>query len=182
MSSFPSVCLSAHLSVHPSIRHHIHLSVHHPSVILSIQSQFMSALEFKSVKMTYSLKSMHPWFSNFTCIIIKLQGFRIRKFSLLENPKWPQILKIAKSLRSNGSRNLHTPLVRPWCSEISKWKRSVVELGHRDLLTIYSNQSIIYVTLTIKGIQMIFFILWNHCIHDSQISDVPWPDCRVSES
>ena len=29
-------------------------------------SKIISALAFKSIQMTYSLKPLHPWFSNFT--------------------------------------------------------------------------------------------------------------------
>ena len=61
----------------------------------STLAKFMSTLAFKSIQMAYSLKSLHPWFSNFTCSMTRLQGFRMIKFMLVGNQKWPLLLKIA---------------------------------------------------------------------------------------
>ena len=61
---------------------------------------FTSTLNFKSIQMTFSLKPLHPWFSNFTCCMTRLQGFWMTKFSLVQNPRWPLLLKIAKTLKS----------------------------------------------------------------------------------
>ena len=47
---------------------------------------------FKSIQMTFSLKPLHPWFSNFTCRMTRLQGFRLIKFRLVGNKKWPLLL------------------------------------------------------------------------------------------
>ena len=43
--------------------------------------------------------------SNFTCSMIRLQGFGPVKVSLVENPRWPPILKIAKPLKSTFLQN-----------------------------------------------------------------------------
>ena len=84
--------------------------VFRPSVSMSVRpyvrSQFTSSLAFKSLQMTYSLIPLHPWSSNFTCGMISLQGFRTRKLSLVENPRWPQVLKISKLLKSTFSPEL----------------------------------------------------------------------------
>ena len=48
----------------------------------------------------YSLKPLHLWFSNFICSSMRLQGFRIIKFRLVENHNWPLLLKIGKPLNS----------------------------------------------------------------------------------
>ena len=64
------------------------------------QSLFENLRAFKSIQMTYSLKSLHPWFSNLTCSMTRLQGFRKIKFRLLGNQIWPLLLKIAKPLKS----------------------------------------------------------------------------------
>ena len=50
--------------------------------------------------MTYSLKPLYPWVSNFTCSITRLQGFRRMKFSVCENRNLPLLLKVAKPLKS----------------------------------------------------------------------------------
>ena len=42
---------------------------------------------YKSIQMTYSLKTLQPWFSNFTCSMMRLEGFRMIKFSLVVNQK-----------------------------------------------------------------------------------------------
>ena len=57
----------------------------------------------KSIQMTYSLKPLHPGIFNFICSMIRLQGFRIVKFSLVENSRWPLLLKIAKLIKSSFS-------------------------------------------------------------------------------
>ena len=71
-----------------------------PSVRPSFRPQFTSTLAFKSILMTYSLEPLHPWILNFICSMIRLQGFRIVKFSRVENSRWPLLLKIAKLLKS----------------------------------------------------------------------------------
>ena len=53
----------------------------------------------KFIQMIYSLKPLRPWFSNFPCIMTRLQGFRIIKFRLVWNQKWPRLLKIAEPLK-----------------------------------------------------------------------------------
>ena len=80
---FVDVWFSVCLSIHPSIR-----------------LQFTSTLAFKSIQMTYSLKPLHPCVSNFMYSMIRLQDIRIVKFSLFENSRLPQILKIAKLIKS----------------------------------------------------------------------------------
>ena len=73
------------------------------SISPSFRPQFTSTLAFKSIQMTYSLKPLDPWILNFICSMIRLQGFRIVKFSLVENSRWPQLVKIAKLLISSFS-------------------------------------------------------------------------------
>ena len=85
-----SICPSISSSVHPSFR-----------------PQFTSTLAFKSFQMTYSLKPLHPWILNFICSMIRLQGFRIVKFSQVENSRWPPLLKIAKLIKSSVSPERH---------------------------------------------------------------------------
>ena len=70
------------------------------SVRPSVRPQFTSTLAFKSIQLTFSLKPLHPWILNFICSKIRLQGFRIVKFSVVENSRWPQLLKIAKLLKN----------------------------------------------------------------------------------
>ena len=123
--------------------------VFHPS----FRPQFTSTLAFKFIQMTYSLKPLHPWIFNFICSMIRLQGFRIVKFSLVENSRWPPLLKIAKLIKLSISPerldkfgwNFDEVLVRPWCWLISKWKKSVAELGHNGRLKIYIDPKNIYV-------------------------------------
>ena len=75
--------------------------VFRPSVRLSVHN--LRPLAFKSIQMTYSLKSLHPWILNFICSMIRLQGFRTINFSLVENSRWPPLLKIAELLKSSFS-------------------------------------------------------------------------------
>ena len=51
--------------------------------------------------MTYCLKPLYLFFLNFICSIIRLQCFRIVKFSRVENSGWPPLLKIAKLSKSS---------------------------------------------------------------------------------
>ena len=76
-------------------------SLARPSIHMSVRSQLTSILAFKSIQITYSLKPLHPWFSNFTRGMIRLQAFRKRKFSLVENPRWPPVLKNSKTNEIN---------------------------------------------------------------------------------
>ena len=57
----------------------------------------------KSIQMNYSLKPLHPWILNFICSMIRLQGYRIIKLSVVENSRWPLLLKIAKLIKSSFS-------------------------------------------------------------------------------
>ena len=66
---------------------------------ISTLAKFTSTLAFKSIQMTYSLKPLHPSILNFLRSMISLQGFRIVKFSLVENSQWPPLLKIAKLIK-----------------------------------------------------------------------------------
>ena len=73
----------------------------------------------------WEMKAFHPWVSNFTCGMIRLQSFKMRKFSLVENPRCPPVLNIAKPLKStfspeNLAEILQVSLVGPWCLKISK--------------------------------------------------------------
>ena len=86
--------IGVRFSVRPSVS---------PSVRPSFRPQFTSTLALKSIQMTYSLKPLHPWILNFICSMIRLQEFRIVKFSLVENSRWPPLLKIAKLLKSSFS-------------------------------------------------------------------------------
>ena len=54
----------------------------------------------KSIQMTDSQKPLHPWSSNYTCSMTRLQGFRMIIFRLVRNQIWPLLLKIAKPLKS----------------------------------------------------------------------------------
>ena len=65
-----------------------------------------STLAFKSIQMTYSLKPLHPWFSNFTCSMIRLQGFRMIKYRLVGN----QYDAVAKNIKSPKSTFPPKPL------------------------------------------------------------------------
>ena len=49
----------------------------------------------KSIQMTFSLNPLHPLILNFICSMIRLQSFRIVKFSRVENSRWPLLLKVA---------------------------------------------------------------------------------------
>ena len=60
----------------------------------------MSTIVFKFLQMTHFLKPLYIRFSNFRCSVTRLQGFRMIKFSLVKNPRWPSILKIAKPMKS----------------------------------------------------------------------------------
>ena len=71
--------------------------VFRPSVRLSVHNL---RRPIKSIQTTYSLKPLHPWILNFICSMIRLQSFRIVKFSRVENSRWPPLLKIAKLLKS----------------------------------------------------------------------------------
>ena len=83
--------------------------------------------------MTYSLKPLLPWFSNFIYSMKRLQGIRMMKFSQVENQKWPLLLKIANPLKSffflqnhlvHLAEILYRALVGP-CSRIrSQWPTS----------------------------------------------------------
>ena len=66
----------------------------------SALAKFTPTLAFRSIQMTYSLKPLHPWFSNFTYSMTRLQGFWMIKFRLVGNKEWPLLLKIAKPLKS----------------------------------------------------------------------------------
>ena len=69
----------------------------------SFRPQFTSTLAFKSIQMPYSLKPLHPWIINFNCSMIRLQCFRIVKFSQVEHSRWPPLLKITKLVESSFS-------------------------------------------------------------------------------
>ena len=71
------------------------------SISLSFRSLFKLTLAFRSIQMIYSLKPLHPWISNFPCSMIRLQGLRMVKFRLVENPRWPLIQKNIKTNRIN---------------------------------------------------------------------------------
>ena len=68
----------------------------------SFRPQFTSTLAFKSIQMPYSLKP-HPWILNFICSMVRRQCFRIVKFSLVENSRWPPLLNMAKLIKSSFS-------------------------------------------------------------------------------
>ena len=74
--------------------------------------------------------------------MIRFQVFRIVKFSLVENSKWPSVLKIAKPIKSAFFQNVWDILVewnirRTLMLTDIKRKTSVAELGHNDPLKIY---------------------------------------------
>ena len=71
--------------------------------ITSTLAKFMLTLAFKSIQMTYSLKPLHPWILNFIWSMITLQGFKIVKFSRVEDSRWPLLLKIAKLIKLSCS-------------------------------------------------------------------------------
>ena len=102
--------------------------VFRPSVPQSV-SQFTIYVDPSSLVhcMTYSLKPLHPWFSNFTYYMTGLKGFRMIKFSLVENPRWPPILKIDKSIWYIRLK-IFIEQEGPICSKITKWKnKSILE-------------------------------------------------------
>ena len=53
------------------------------------------------------------WCSNFTCSMTRLQGFRMIKFSLVENPSWLNIAKPVKSIFSSPGRSPGRAIVLP---------------------------------------------------------------------
>ena len=83
--------IGVRFSIRPSVR---------PSIRPSFRPQFTSTLAFKSFQMTFSLKTLHSWILNFICSMTRLQGFRIVKFSRVENSRWPPLRKIAELLKS----------------------------------------------------------------------------------
>ena len=108
----------------------------------------------KPIQMTYSLKPLHPWILNFICSMIRLQGFRIIKFSWVENSRWPPLLKIAKLIKSSFSSELLGIFGWNFVWNISRTlmlidikmkKKSVAELGHNGHLKIYVNPEKSYV-------------------------------------
>ena len=126
----------------------------------SFRPQFTSTLAFKSIQMTYSLKPLHPRILNFICSMIRLQGFRIIKFSRIEIPRWTPLLKIAKVLKLPFSPerlgifgwNFVWSICRTFCWLISKWKNSVAELGHNGRLKIYVDPKKFTLTCAFKFI------------------------------
>ena len=67
-----------------------------PSVCPSV---FPSTIYVYPSIMTYSLKPLYLWISNFICSMIRVQDLWIVKFSLVENLRWLPILKIAKLIK-----------------------------------------------------------------------------------
>ena len=53
--------------------------------------------KFRRSRALDSLEPLHPLIFNFICCMIRHQGFRIVKFSRVENSRWPPLLKIAKT-------------------------------------------------------------------------------------
>ena len=108
---------------------------------MSTLAKFASTLASKSIQMTYSLKPLHPWFLNFTYSMTRLQGFRMIKFRLVGNQKWPLLLKIAKPLKSTFCQepldifgwNFVKTISCILIFRLSKWKKSIAELDHNDL-------------------------------------------------
>ena len=109
------------------------------SIRPSFGPQFTSNLAFKSIQMMYSLKLLHPWILNYICSMIRLQGFRIVKISLVENSRWPPLLKIAKLIKSSFSPerlgifgwNFVWGISRTLVLIGIKMKKSLAELGHK---------------------------------------------------
>ena len=77
--------------------------------------------------------------------MIRLQGFRTINFSLVENSRWPPLLKIAELLKSSFSpewlgifgRNLDLDV--DW---YQNEKKSVQEVGYNGCLKIYVDPGI----------------------------------------
>ena len=77
--------------------------------------------------------------------MIRLQGFRIVELGQVKNPRWPPLLKIAKTTKPTSSAepigiigykvvwNISGTLV----FKIVKIKKSIAELGHSDILSVY---------------------------------------------
>ena len=127
--------------------------------------------------MTFSLKSLHLWISDFTCSMIRMQGFRPVKVSLIENTRWPSVLKKAKPLKSTfspewlgifgwnfvcrifGTLVLSDIRMKKICCGIrSQWP---FENLHQPL----QNLRWPWLLSPFKWLS-----LWNHCAHGSQIS------------
>ena len=122
--------------------------VFRPSIRPSFRPQLTSTLAFKSIQMTYSLKPLHPWISNFIC------SFSLIKFKRAENSRWPPLLKIAKLLKSPFSPkqlgifswNFVWTISRTLILiDVKMKKKSVAELDHSDRLKIHVNPSKIYI-------------------------------------
>ena len=111
--------------------------------------------------MTNSLKPLHPWISKFMCSMISLQGLRLEKFYLVENSRWPPILKTAKSIKSAFSPELLG--IFGWnfvwsisrtlmLNDIEMKKKSVAEKSHSDCSKISSTLTKFSSTLAFKFI------------------------------
>ena len=118
----------------------------------------------------------------------RLQGFRIVKLGQVKNPKWPPLLKIAKTTNSTSSPEPLGIIVYKFVWNISgtlvfkivKIKKKITaELGHSDLLSIYKSNfaqmPISQENMNVFWPDLITMIPeWNHFIF-MQIDNPRWP-------
>ena len=66
----------------------------------NIFGKYVVTIVLSSVdEITFSLTPLRVRFENFTCSAIRQQGFRMIKSSLVENLKWPLVLKLANLIK-----------------------------------------------------------------------------------
>ena len=125
----------------------------------------------------------------------RLQGFRIVKLGQVKNPRWPPLLKIAKTTKSTSSTEIFGIIGYKcvWNKSgtlvfkiVKKKKKSTAELGHRDLLSVYKSN---FAQMPISQENM--YVFWsdsitmvpelNHFIF-MQIDNPRWPPGAITKN